>query len=203
MDSTVLPGLPATVGYLDLKKHDLEEIAVLLLEKLAIPLGDLGEEVARAKWEGDMVPYNGTMMASFWPPIIQRAQEHSAYVITRPLARVPFGKEEGLQWTPKQACRDCGALPGQYHVRNCDFESCPACGLQALTCPCASTYLTNDEYEAWLKERCIEGENELLPWKRRNPVKKRYVAGAPARQRAIRNKKPSARKKARAERGTS
>jgi TIR domain len=55
MDSTVLPGLPATVGYLDLKKHDLEEIAVLLLEKLRIPLGDLGEEVARAKWEGDMV----------------------------------------------------------------------------------------------------------------------------------------------------
>jgi hypothetical protein len=74
MDSTVLPGLPATVGYLDLKKHDLEEIAVLLLEKLNIPLGDIGEEVARAKWEGDVVPYNGTMMASFWPPIIDRAQ---------------------------------------------------------------------------------------------------------------------------------
>jgi hypothetical protein len=199
MDSTVLPGLPATVGYLDLKKHDVEEIAVLLLEKLRIPLGDLGEEVARAKWEGDMVPYNGITMASFWPPIIQRAQEHSAYVITRPLERVPYGKE-ALQWTPKLACGDCGVLPGQYHVRGCDFESCPACGLQALTCPCAKTYLSKEEYEEWVKERCLEGENELIPWQRRNPLPKRYVTRAPARPRVSRKKKPDARKKARSAR---
>lgn len=150
VDNTVLPGLPATVGYIDLKKHGLRQVAVLLLEKLNIDLGDLGEEAARARWEGDMVLYNGIEVARFWPKIIERAQEHSAYVISRPLSRVPYGKE-ALDWTPKVACADCGVLPGQFHVRSCDFERCPACGLQALTCPCRLTYLSNEEYAAFLR----------------------------------------------------
>jgi hypothetical protein len=192
MDNTILPGLPATVGYLDLKKHSLQGVAVLLLEKLKLPLGDLGEEVARARWEGDMVPYNGISMASFWPPIIERAQVHSSYVITRPLKRVPYGGEFGLEWTPKIACGDCGVLPGQYHVRSCDFESCPACGLQALSCPCTKTYLSEEEYKTWVKEHCMDGENDLLPWQRLHPIKKRYVTGAPSRPRGARKKGPSA-----------
>src|SRR5581483_5082001 len=64
LDNTVLPGLPSTVGYLDLCKHTIKDVAVLLLEKLGVPSGDLGEDLARAKWEGDVVPYNGIMMAS-------------------------------------------------------------------------------------------------------------------------------------------
>jgi hypothetical protein len=190
MDNTVLPGLPATVGYLDLKKHSLQEVAVLLLEKLDIPLGDLGEEVARAKWEGDMVAYNGTMVTSFWPPIIERAQAHSSYVITRPLKRIPYGKE-GMKWRPKSACDDCGVLPGQYHVRGCDVERCPACGNQALTCPCRTDYLSTEDYDEWVAKYCIDDENDVLPWRRRHPRTKRWVMGAPVGARAARKKAPS------------
>src|SRR5262249_16556718 len=147
-------------------------------------------------WEGDMVPFNGIMVASFWPPILERAQENSAYIITRPLERIRYGME-GMKWKPKGACHDCGALPGQFHVRSCDMETCPACGLQALSCPCATTYMSDEEYRSWVQTYCMdEGENELVPWKRKRPAPKRWVLGSPARPRAAK-KKRGARKKAR------
>ncbi len=34
LDDTVLPGLPATVGYLDLRTTKIKEVATVLLEKL-------------------------------------------------------------------------------------------------------------------------------------------------------------------------
>lgn len=49
--------------------------------------------------------------------------------------RIRFG-EEGLGWSAT-ACRDCGAEAGQYHVPDCEYEKCPACGeLVASGHPC-------------------------------------------------------------------
>jgi hypothetical protein len=33
-----------------------------------------------------------------------------------------------------KTCYACGATPGQYHKRGCDWEDCPHCGLQLLWC---------------------------------------------------------------------
>jgi hypothetical protein len=103
--------VPPTIGYLDLRTTTLEQVAVLLLEKLERPTGDLGEEVARANWEGDFVEYNGRQVASFWPTIIERAQRHSMYLVSRPLRRIRWGHEKGL-WPRKRGVLDhAGIVP--------------------------------------------------------------------------------------------
>lgn len=115
VDDAVLPGLPPTIGYLDLRSTTLEQVAVLLLEKLDLPTGDLGEEVARASWQGNFVEYNGTQVASFWPTIIERAQRHSMYLVSRPLRRIRWGDEKGL-WPKKGAVLALAGIVLLYQV---------------------------------------------------------------------------------------
>lgn len=43
-------------------------------------------------------------------------------------ARIPF-EEEG-------ACHDCRVLQGEFHHPGCDWERCPKCKGQAISCGC-------------------------------------------------------------------
>ena len=38
-------------------------------------------------------------------------------------------------------CHDCGIHPGGFHHPMCDWERCPACGGQIITCGCVPSRL--------------------------------------------------------------
>lgn len=152
LDDAVLPGLPITVGYVDLRTTSTEQIALMLLDKLGKDASGLEEVVERASWDGELVTYNGHEMASFWPKRIERAQTKTKALIARIYNRVPYGSERWVVekgFTPKPTCHDCGVLVGQQHVPSCDVEECPCCGGQALSCGCEWTDFTPEEADDW------------------------------------------------------
>jgi hypothetical protein len=51
-----------------------------------------------------------------------------------PLAPIPYGSEKD-DWGGG-ACHDCGADRPGFHHPGCDFEECPRCGDQLITCGC-------------------------------------------------------------------
>lgn len=145
LDDSEIPGINATVGYIDLRSHDIETVAKLICRKLfgeafdnAVP-GELG-------WDGDRVEFRGHTVASFWPAKLNQTQSQLKYVVE--LARVRYGDE--VDWHADAApCHDCGAIKGELHVDGCDVEQCPACGGQAFGCECivgmASSYQAKDK----------------------------------------------------------
>jgi hypothetical protein len=52
--------------------------------------------------------------------------------------RLPYGLETFRN--PSEAnrgpCRHCGAAKGQLHEPLCDYEQCPVCGYQVMSCDC-------------------------------------------------------------------
>ncbi len=57
----------------------------------------------------------------------------------RKLDPIPYGSESeeysGGGVNPSE-CHDCAARIGHYHHTGCDWEQCPNCGGQLLTCEC-------------------------------------------------------------------
>ena len=86
--------------------------------------------------EGE-VEYNGVIMDADWPAEIEAAQNIKsisiAYVLHK---RIPFGQEKNMPTEGLANCGDCGSLPGQLHVPDCDVEQCPKCFEQLISCGC-------------------------------------------------------------------
>ncbi len=63
-----------------------------------------------------------------------------------PSDRIRYGDERRPFSQPASPCRchDCGVQPGALHHLGCDWEECPRCGAQLLSCCCL-----DDAYEAW------------------------------------------------------
>jgi len=133
LDDTEIPGLNATTGYIDLRQHTVEELHIVIRQKL------FGEDVdeddlPELTWKGDLVEFRGQQVASFWPARLAKAQSRTTYVVRIP--RIRYGDEPGDWGADKQPCGDCAAIKGEYHGDRCDLERCPVCGRQALGCEC-------------------------------------------------------------------
>ena len=65
LDDVTLPGISHTIGYIDLRSTTLVQVAILLLEKLNLPVSRLDVDLERPNWAGELVDYNGTKVAKF------------------------------------------------------------------------------------------------------------------------------------------
>ena len=51
--------------------------------------------------------------------------------------RIPYGVEERFgKFNNDRPCHDCNVSVGQYHHHGCDYEECPICGHQLISCGC-------------------------------------------------------------------
>lgn len=90
-----------------------------------------------AAGEGE-VEYNGVVMDAAWPAQIEAAQKiHSVSLAGTLYRRIPFGDETDMPTSLLDYCGNCGVLPGQWHVPDCEIEQCPRCRGQLLSCGCA------------------------------------------------------------------
>jgi hypothetical protein len=68
---------------------------------------------------------------------IQQAQSLEAYTVDGvKYPRICYGGESDDMSAALHVCRDCGVSLGQYHVVCCQFEECPRCHGQAISCLC-------------------------------------------------------------------
>jgi hypothetical protein len=134
VDDTEVPGVNPTVGYVDLRKYQLEQVRDLILEKL-FPHLDLPVP-GELSWKGELIDLDGESVASFWPQKIEQAQQWTKVVVSREMERVAWGKERNCESDKWNRCPDCAVAKGQYHVPGCDIEECPICGTQMGSCGC-------------------------------------------------------------------
>jgi hypothetical protein len=83
------------------------------------------------------VKCNGVDVIEGWPEKIEDAQRSpTVFINSKEYGRVRYGEEEGYKSADVRPCKDCAVIKGQFHVRGCDTERCPACGGQAMGCEC-------------------------------------------------------------------
>lgn len=84
---------------------------------------------------------DGTPVDASFVKKIEEAQEDQEYEIDgKVYGRIRYGdqRERLADWVAKTqaVCHDCLVRPGELHVPGCDWELCPKCLGQAISCGC-------------------------------------------------------------------
>lgn len=61
-----------------------------------------------------------------------------------------FMTQEKMVHDNIETCSDCGSKIGEFHHLGCDWERCPRCGMQLISCDC------NDDYEIECIDKLFE-----------------------------------------------
>ena len=89
--------------------------------------------------EDDLVAMFGQMMRRDWADALTHTQLETYYRDAEgQYQRLPFGEEWFLspQVAAAGPCRHCGTIRGKLHDPSCDYEQCPKCGQQLMSCDC-------------------------------------------------------------------
>ena len=87
----------------------------------------------------DNVVFFGQHMTRDWADWLERTQRLGAYAVGGLLyARIPYGSETFRSPTEAASapCRHCSTIFGKLHSPRCDYEQCPRCNFQSMTCDC-------------------------------------------------------------------
>jgi len=91
----------------------------------------------QVEFDENEVEYHGVMMSPDWPEKIETAQLIETITIDgTQYERIRYCHEAYRPTNREHICKDCGVLADQFHVPGCDFEECPRCNAQLLSCDC-------------------------------------------------------------------
>ncbi|MGE0713724.1 MAG: hypothetical protein AB7N76_37100 [Planctomycetota bacterium] len=87
----------------------------------------------------DRVELFGQQMTREWAEALQETQLETHYVRDgQRFERVAYGDETFRDpvEAESQPCRHCSTIRGKLHLPDCDYEQCPACAWQIMSCDC-------------------------------------------------------------------
>ncbi|ANY75963.1 hypothetical protein BBD41_27190 [Paenibacillus ihbetae] len=88
------------------------------------------------QFKSEFVPYNGISVHRNHPIVVAESQLFPYFEVEGvKYKRIKYGEESGVDYL-SELCPDCAVKQGYFHAFNCDDESCPKCGGQAISCSC-------------------------------------------------------------------
>src|SRR5215831_10966320 len=72
--------------------------------------------------------------------------------------RIANGEEQRYGVPTRARCHDCGVLDGKFHHPGCDWEECPCCRHQLISCSCNDRAYVQEgapydaDYRRWMEE---------------------------------------------------
>jgi hypothetical protein len=88
---------------------------------------------------GDIIEFFGQRMRRDWAEALQAAQEERTLVCeSENYAKIAYGDETFRDPVESShgPCRHCGTIKGKVHTHACDYEQCPRCNYQMMSCDC-------------------------------------------------------------------